>query len=426
MLTNALDVLTHLRRRMRALVGQTPSEKPPDVALVLGGGGARASYQAGVLGYIAEAFPEAHFSIMTGVSAGAINAAHLAGRRGTLEASAQQLVESWEAITTEDVYEPEPSLRLLWTFLRGRIDGGNGIENGSEPSPEAPRGLVDTAPLRQFLEERLHAPGGHLTGIAENLEQRRLRAVALVTTNYATGQSVSFVQGRDFKAWERPGRVSHCTELALDHVMASASLPLVFPAIRIGDGWYGDGGIRLTAPLAPAIHLGADRLLVISTRYDRSEKEASVPAVKGYPPPAQIIGMLMNAIFLDTLDQDTLTLQRVNRLIDELPARRRHGMRPVDLLTLRPSVDLGRLSGEYEATLPPPLRVLMRGLGTAQTQSPDWLSMLLFEHDYVARLIDIGYRDAKRQHDRIEAFLEGVPAASRRRKAMPALEERPG
>jgi NTE family protein len=402
-------VLQQLRRRLhRLVVGSSPSREPPDTGLVLGGGGARAAYQVGVLAYVADAFPEAHFSIITGVSAGAINAAHLAGRRGSLKEAAARLVADWKDVTSDQIYEPEPGLRLLWAFLRGRIDGG---DPGGTPPEKAPRGLVDTAPLRNFLAERFRAgPDGELTGIAENLRAGRLKAAALTATEYATGRSVSFVEGRDFDDWERPNRISRRTRLSVDHVMASAALPLVFPAIRLGGGWYGDGGVRLSAPLAPAVHLGADRLFVVSTRYDRSEEEAADPVVDGYPPPAQIIGMLMNAVFLDALDQDTLTLERVNRLIRELPEGRRHGMRPVDLLVLRPSVDLGRLAGDYEASLPLSLRVVTRGLGADETQSPDALSMLLFEPGYVERLLDIGYRDAERRHDRIAAFLDGVRA----------------
>lgn len=411
------NVLQQLRRRLQRLVGSASPAEPADTGLVLGSGGARAAYQAGVLAYVADAFPEAHFSIMTGVSAGAINAAQLAGRRGSLAEAAERLAAHWRDVTPDRVYEPEPGLRLLWAFLRGRIDGGGAPDDDGDssnaPPEDAPRGLVDTAPLRRFLAERLQAApnGGELTGIADNLRAGRLKAAALTATDYATGQSVSFVEGRNFDDWERPNRVSRRTRLTVDHVMASAALPIVFPAIELDDGrWYGDGGIRLAAPLAPAVHLGADRLMVISTRYDRSEEEAADPAVEGYPPPAQIIGALMNAVFLDALDQDTLTLQRVNRLIRELPEGRRHGMRPVDLLVLRPSVDLGRLAGDYEANLPLSLRVMTRGLGTDQTRSPDALSMLLFEPGYVERLLDIGRRDAERRHDRIAAFLEGASA----------------
>jgi NTE family protein len=397
-----LDVLRHrLRRLLDGALARTAPPESPDVALVLSGGGARAAYQAGVLDYVAEAFPAVNFSIVTGVSAGAINAAHVAHHRGALEGAAHRLVEHWEALDTSRVYEPESSMRLLWSFLRGNGDT-------ADVPPQAPRGLVDTAPLRAFLEERLDAPGGRLPGIAENLADGPLKAVALTATAYATGQSVSFVQGRGFENWERPGRVSRRTPLTLDHVMASAALPLMFPAVEIGGTWYGDGGIRLSAPLAPAVHLGADRILAVSTRYPRSRTEADAPAIDGYPPAAQIVGSLLNAVFLDTLDQDTLTLRRLNQLVRELPRRRRHGMRPVNLLALRPSVDLGKLAGDYEATLPASLRVLLRALGIEQTASPDWLSLLLFEHDYVARLIDIGYRDARRQHDRIAAFFEGA------------------
>jgi len=143
-------------------------------------------------------------------------------------------------------------------------------------------------------------------------------------------------------------------EIGVEHVMASAALPLFFPAIQLDHGWYGDGGVRLTAPLSPAVHLGADRILAISTRYGRTREEADRPAVDGYPPPAQVAGVLLNAIFLDLFDGDALRLQRINDLVDRLPEDQRAGMRHVDLLVLRPSLDLGRLASEYEADMPRP------------------------------------------------------------------------
>jgi NTE family protein len=187
--------------------------------------------------------------------------------------------------------------------------------------------------------------------------------------------------------------------------MASMALPFLFPAVKIGEAWYGDGGVRLSHPLSPAIYLGASRILAITTRYDRSRSEADVPSVYGYPPAAQIFGLLMNAVFLDTLDQDILTLERINRLIAQLPKRHRMGMRPVRLLVMRPSVDLGKLAGEYEAKLTGVIRLLARGLGSADTKSPDWLSMLLLVPEYTRRLIEIGHHDAARQHEQIARFL---------------------
>ena len=366
--------------------------------LVLSGGGARAAYQSGVLHYIASTFPDAHFPILCGVSAGAINAAHLANEAHSFSAAASEMIESWRGISPERVFVAESRLSLL----RSLLGFGSGDANGR-------RGIVDASPLKEFLCEHLHTQDGRLTGIADSLAAGRLRAVAIVTTNYQTGQTVTWVQGQDIRGWERPNRVGIQTTLTVDHVMASSSLPLLFPAVEIGGAWYGDGGIRLTAPLSPTIHLGADRILVVSTRYDRSRAEANEPAVAGYPPAAQIMGVLMNAIFLDMLDQDAMTMQRLNELLRHVPQRHRHGMRPIRILLLRPSVDLSRLARDYDAHLEGALSLVTAGLGTRESRSPDWLSMLLFDPGYVARLIEIGYEDARRQHERIETFLD--PAA---------------
>lgn len=369
-----------------------------DFALVLSGGGARAAYQAGVLKYIAEAFPDAAFPIMNGVSAGAINVAHLANHVGSFHAATEALVESWRSLSPEQVFVAESGFALLRGLLR--------FGNAPASDDATRRGLVDTSPLRAYLCEKLSTEEGRLEGITHNLRAGRLRAVAMATTNYLTGQTVTWVQGEDIRGWERPNRVGINTTLTVDHIMASTSLPLLFPAVRIGDAWYGDGGIRLTAPLSPPIHLGADRIMVISTRYNRSRNEADEPTVSGYPPAAQIIGVLMNAIFLDILDQDARMMQRLNELLDDVPRRRRRGLRPIRLLMLRPSVDLARLASEHEARLEGALWLLTAGLGTGESRSPDWLSMLLFDPEYLVRLIEIGHGDARLQHDRIAAFLD--------------------
>ena len=267
------------------------------------------------------------------------------------------------------------------------------------------RGLVDTSPLRAYLTEGMHAVSGELTGIQHNLAVGRLKAVAISTSSYTTGQSITWIQGCDLRDWSRPQRRSQKTALTVDHVMGSAALPLFFPAIRIGDEYYGDGGVRLATPLSPALHLGAEKILAVSTRYDRTAAEARVAAVTSYPPPAQVIGVLLNSVFLDQLDQDALRLERLNFLIDQVPESGRGDLRPVRLLVLRPSVDLGRLANEFEAELPWTFRFFTRGLGTRQTASPDLLSLLLFQPDYLHRLIELGEADAEARADEIEAFI---------------------
>ena len=143
--------------------------------------------------------------------------------------------------------------------------------------------------------------------------------------------------------WERPLRKSAACTLRVDHVMASAALPFFFPAIEVDGAWYGDGGIRLTQPLSPAIHLGAQRIIAVTTRYAKTRAEADSPSIVAYPPPAQVAGVLFNAIFLDQLDADAMQLRQINDLIASQPDERRLGLRPIDLLVLRPSEDLGRL-----------------------------------------------------------------------------------
>jgi NTE family protein len=378
------------------------SRGPPDLGLVMGGGGARAAYQVGFLRCLARHYPQLSVPYITGVSAGAINAAHLASHHGTFLQAVEELTGLWANLTVEQVFRVDLSSLgrnfMTWAY---RLATGGLTTRGIRV-----RGLVDTEPLRYFLTEVLHAVDGELTGIQYNLDRGRLRAVALSTSSYMTGQSVTWVQGQDIVEWERPQRRSRNAVLTVEHVMASAALPLFFPAVKLDEGWYGDGGVRLAAPLSPALHLGARRVLAISTRYDRSQAEADRPAVEGYPPPAQIAGVLMNSIFLDLLDHDALRLERLNRLLERLPSDERMGLRPVKLMVLRPSTDLGRLAGQYEPQLPRTFRFLTRGLGTRETESPDFLSLVLFQPDYLKALMEMGERDAEARRDEVAAFME--------------------
>jgi NTE family protein len=197
--------------------------------------------------------------------------------------------------------------------------------------------------------------------------------------------------------------------MRVDHVMASAALPFFFPAVAIDGSWYGDGGIRLTAPLSPAVHLGAKQIIAVTTRYAGSRAEADRPAVVGYPPPAQVAGVLLNAIFLDLLDGDALHMQQINDLLTRLPEGQYDNLRHIDLLVLRPSEDLGRLANAYEPELPRAFRFLTRGLGTRETRSNDLLSLVMFQSDYITRLIDMGEADAAARLSDIKRFLGDAP-----------------
>jgi NTE family protein len=374
-----------------------------ELALVLSGGGARAAYQVGLLRCLARHWPDLRVPILTGVSAGAINAAYLAARRGGFAQKTETLSSLWRNLTMDQVFRVD-SLSLLHNGLRL----GGRLLTGGTVTRQRPHSLVDTAPLRALLERALRSDSHRrLPGIAENLKRGDLRAVAMTTSSYSTGQSITWVQGRGIALWDRAHRRAALRDLDVCHIMASAALPIFFPAVEIEGRWYGDGGIRLTAPLSPAVHLGASRILAISTRYGRSNEEADRPSFTGYPPPAQVLGMLYNAVFLDLFEADALAMRRINRLVEILPEGRSRLLRPVKLLALRPSRDLGELANEYESALPGAFRFLMRGLGTHETRSNDALSLLLFHPEYCTRLIELGEADAEAQLDDIRSLIEG-------------------
>ena len=374
-----------------------------DLGLVMGGGGARAAYQVGFLRHVAQHSPDLQIPFIHGVSAGAINAAVLASHHGTFAQAVDELSILWRELTVDEVFRVD-TRSLLMNCLRwlGRLGGG-----GIRSDLLNVRSLVNTSPLDAYLSEALHAVDRELTGVQYNLDHRGLEAFAVTTTSYSTGSSVTWLQGREIETWERPQRATRRTNITVDHIMASAALPLLFPAIQLDGDWYGDGGIRLTAPLSPVLHLGARRIIAISNRYDRSKQEVNNTSIRGYPPPAQVAGILLNAVFLDLLDHDALRLERLNRLVEALPESQRHGIDPVKLLVLRPSVDLGKLASQFEVKLPRSIRFLTRGLGTRETDSPDMLSLILFQADYVSTLMEIGEADAASRHEEIMEFLEG-------------------
>lgn len=370
------------------------------LALVLSGGGARAAYQVGFLKSLARKLPDLNIPIITGVSAGAINAAFLANHEGTFAEAVEDLSDLWCNLSFDQVYCVD-----TWDLIQNVFRWGFRLISGGIPKESSAKSLLDPTPLRKLLQRALLPQENVIAGIGRNLQQGKLKAVAITGTNYATGQAVTWVMGRKFRMWERPWRRSEATNITIDHVMSSASLPLVFPAVRVGNAWYGDGGIRQSAPLSPAIYLGAKQIIAVSTRHLKSLNKANSPACIGYPPPAQIAGTLMNSIFLDALDQDIRTLRRVNQLLEKIPLKQCEDRHVVHHFAIRPSEDLGKLAGGFEAELPYTFRYLFRGLGTHETSSPDWLSMVMFDPRYLARLIKLGQKDADAQAEALMNFM---------------------
>lgn len=380
---------------------EAPRQATGSLAIVMGGGAARGAYQVGVLRAIAARYPDLPVPILTGVSAGAINAVYLASQPGNFQQRVHGLSEMWSRLEVENIFRTDmPSLLrhgARWIFQLGLIGGRRGVPNV--------RGLVDTRPLEQLLQRAFRSPDGTLEGIRRNLEAD-LRAVAVSATDYSTGETVTFCEGKSIATWDRPKRRSVKTPIRVRHVMASAALPVFFPAVAVDGSWFGDGGVRLHSPLAPACHLGADRILAVSTRHQsgRACEEPNVPS--GYPPPAQILGVLYNAIFQDNLEQDAAHMGRVNRLVEAAgDAQSTH--RKLAFAVVRPSIDLGREAQRFEPRLPRAFRFATRRLGTREQKSQDLISMVMFQSDYLCRLIEIGERDARAQEDELATLIEG-------------------
>lgn len=367
-------------------------------ALVLSGGGARAAYQVGCLRHIARAIPEYRPNILTGVSAGAINAVHLAGYRGDWLDAVEKLRTLWLRLETHKVYHADfrhVSRRVLHWGLR--VLSGGRLGRGDV------RGMVDNSPLEQFLRANLLEENGSVVGIHENLQEAVIEALAIITTNYASGRSEAWVQSANNALWQRGQLLSKPAEISVPHILASAALPMFFPAVSLNGQWHGDGGIRLSAPLSPAMHLGADRILAVSPR--AQTRPDGQFGSNSYPSPAQIAGVLLNSVFLDLLDFDALQMQRINGLLETLPESEWDGFRPVDVMVLRPKEDLGELARAHELELPKAFRFFQQGLGDKREPSADALSMVMFEPEYLGLLMELGERDAAERSDEIRSFL---------------------
>jgi len=398
------------------------------LGLVLTAGGARGAYQAGVLKRLGEIRVlrrrPSPFAIIAGASAGAINGAMVAATSGDFAGGTQRLAQLWSDLSVHDVFRSDPialgrgGLRWLRDLALGGLIGGGTVQS-----------LLDASPLRAHIAEHLPADG-----ISKAIRAGHLYAVAVSATSYHSGKSYTFIQGKPgHPVWIKSRRVSLAVELTLDHILASAAIPIVFPPVRVrsevGDCFFGDGGMRLVTPFSPAIRLGATRLFAVGIRCQsaadaltRAELRAGEESHGGLasiaqPPLAQVCGVFLNAIFLDHLDTDLDHLKRMNELIGAnghgAGARRgRNGaapvsepMRRVEPFVLNPSADLAIVAAAFAHKMPRAVRYLMDGLGTPNAQSADLMSYLLFDSSYTRALIDIGYNDAQARIDEIEAFL---------------------
>lgn len=376
---------------------QVAAPAPEVTGLILSGGGARAAYQAGVLQAVARLLPtdaDNPFQIISGTSAGAINAVSLACGAMDFARATGRLAEVWCGFSTGQVYRSDWSgvLRHAGRFAWSHILG-----MGSRQMPPA---LLDNSPLCQLLEQELD-----FAGISLALARRKLKAVAVTAFAYGSARSTTFYQSRGaLLPWQRHNRQGVPVRLGVEHLMASAAIPLLFAPVRLGQEYYGDGAVRQLAPVSPALHMGANRILVVGVE---GQQEQLQPAEPVPPSLAQISGHLLDSTFTDNLDADLELLCRLNnlgRLLDPQHHYEQVGLAPVEVLVIQPSQSIGEIALKHRRSLPRAIGSFLRGSGSLR-HSGGILSYLLFEQDYCSELVELGYQDAMAQKDELCAFL---------------------
>ena len=368
--------------------------------LILTGGGARAAYQVGVLKAIAELLPDKRsnpFPIICGTSAGAINAASLACYSRDFGVAIKHMTDVWENFHAHHVYRSDAlGIAKTGAHWLGALMAAWIVRS-------APKSLLDNEPLSNMLRRNLD-----LGDIDRSLDAGALRALCITASGYASGQSVNFYQCRqDIEPWARSQRVACRCNITYEHLLASSAIPFIFPAIKVNREYFGDGSMRQLAPISPAIHLGASRVLVVGA--GRISEPNQRIAGNSYPSLAQIAGHALSSIFLDSLNVDIERVQRVNRTLALLPDDRRNSgdfnLRPVEVLVIAPSERLDTIASRHIKSLPWPVRAMLRGIGATSRKGSALSSYLLFEREYTTALIDLGYQDTMQRGEEVQRFL---------------------
>ena len=364
-------------------------------ALVLSGGGARGAYQVGVLKAIAEWLPDdtpCPFEVLVGTSAGALNAAAVAAHADSLREAVQTLEDVWSNFRVEQVVRAG-SLTMLRSGLHWMISL---LSGGWIAKP--PRSLFDTTPLGELLARTVP-----VERIPAQIAAGRLHALAVATTSYTTGQAVAFYDGDEgIHDWNRVRRAGRRRPIDFDVLMASAAIPFIFPASRIDGDHYGDGAMRQLAPLSPAVHLGANRVLVIGTRGNAAATPPTGALTQAPPSPGHLLGFVLDSLFTDGLSIDLERLNQINRLLQG-PGSTDH--RPIRATVIQPSVDPTVIAMKHERAMPRSIRTLLRTIGAYEARGGLLVSYLLFDRAYTCELMEMGYADAQAQRAEIVPYL---------------------
>ena len=373
----------------------------PNTALVLTGGGARAAYQVGVLLAIAKLSNNRRqnpFPILCGTSAGAINAASIACLADNFGKAVSVLASFWRNMHAGDIYRADPlgiglsGARWLSTLTMGWL-----LRN-------PPRSLLDNAPLRELLSRHLD-----FSGIERSIANGALHALSISASGYESGDNINFFQGNPgAQPWRRVQRIGIRAEIGVDHLLASSAIPFIFPATKIHREYFGDGSMRQLAPISPAIHLGAERVLIVGAGRKNEHQERR--RVDGHPSLAQIAGHALSSIFLDSLAVDIERMQRINRTLSAIPPEARKAsdipLRPIRTLIISPSERLERIATEHTNALPWAMKMMLGGIGGMNRRNGTLTSYLLFEKPYTRALIDLGYADTMARSQEVGDFLD--------------------
>jgi NTE family protein len=369
--------------------------------LIMTGGGARAAYQVGVLRALVEILPDSvrtPFPIICGTSAGAINAAVMAVDAGDFRRGVRRLMTVWKNFHVHHVYRSDP-----WGALSNSVRWVLAVLSGGKTSSK-PVSLLDNTPLAKLLAAHVD-----FAGIQRQIDAGDLSAFSVTCSGYTSGQSVSFFQGAPgHEPWQRARRIGISMPITLDHLLASSALPFIFPPKHINREYFGDGSMRQIAPVSPALHLGADRLLVIGVGRQLHHQTDRVK-VTTHPSLAQIAGHALNSIFLDSLEVDLERLQRINRTIEMIPGeileRTNYPLHRVDFRVISPSEELEQIALRHSGELPRTIRALLYTVGATRKSGANLLSYLLFEKSYCRALIQLGYQDTMTRKDDLLSFL---------------------
>jgi NTE family protein len=369
----------------------------PRAALVLTGGGARAAYQVGVVKAVRDILgnPVANpFPILCGTSAGAINAATLAVFADDFSRGVANLLDVWENMRCEHIYRTD-----AWSIAKS---GAQWLLAMMLISRKNPVSLLDNAPLREMLERNLD-----FQRIQDHIDSGALYAACVTASGYTSGQSVSFFQGGSgLEGWERNQRIGAAVPMNLDLLLASAALPFIFPAVKFNREYFGDGSMRQIAPVSPALHLGADRVLIVGTGRQTPDQARARSSI--YPSIAQIAGHALNSIFLDSLMVDIERMERINRTVMLIPSEKLSGsalqLRPVKVLFITPSQPIERIAARFIHALPRSVRFILRPTGALNRSGSNLASYLLFEEPFCRALIDLGYEDTAAREPEVRQF----------------------